>query len=56
MLALGSDLMSVALEGYGLLKVSGRSEALRNVRKALSARFVRSGRSDDVAGEGATEG
>ena len=54
LLALGSDLMSVALEGYGLLKVSGRSEALRNARKALSARFARGGRSDDAEGEGVT--
>lgn len=53
LLALGSDLMSVALEGYGLLKVSGRNEALKNARKELSARFVRSGRSDAAAGEGA---
>jgi hypothetical protein len=44
MLALGSDLMSTALEGYGLLKVSGRSEALKNARRELSARFVRGGR------------
>jgi len=43
-LALGSDLMSVALEGYGLLKVSGRSESLKGARQALSARFVRGGR------------
>jgi len=43
-LALGSDLMSVALEGYGLLKVSGRSESLKSARQALSARFVRGGR------------
>ena len=44
MLALGSDLMTVALEGYGLLKVSGRSEALKNARRELSARFVRGAR------------
>ena len=41
LLALGSDLMSVSLEGYGLLKVSGRNEALKNARRALSARFAR---------------
>ncbi|GAA5077995.1 hypothetical protein [Lysobacter panacisoli] len=44
MLALGSDLMSVSLEGYGLLKVSGRNEALKDARRALSVRFTRSGR------------
>jgi len=44
MLALGSDLMSVSLEGYALLKVSGRSEALKGARNALSARFMRGAR------------
>lgn len=38
-LALGSDIITVALEGYGLLKVSGKSEALKGARKELSARF-----------------
>ncbi|MFC5571078.1 hypothetical protein ACFPN1_13510 [Lysobacter yangpyeongensis] len=38
-LALGSDIITVALEGYGLLKVSGKNEALKSVRKDLSARF-----------------
>jgi len=40
-LALGSDVITVALEGYGLLKVSGKSEALKGARKDLSARFSR---------------
>lgn len=38
-MALGSDLMSVALEGYALLKVSGKGEALKGAQRALSARF-----------------
>ncbi|KGM54402.1 hypothetical protein N800_02840 [Lysobacter daejeonensis GH1-9] len=42
--ALGSDILSVALEGYGLLKVSGKSEALKGARKALSARWSKGGR------------
>ena len=42
--ALGSDILSVALEGYGLLKVSGKNEALKNAREALSARFAKSPR------------
>jgi hypothetical protein len=41
-MALGSDLMSVALESYGLLKVSGRNKGLEGLSDALSARFARS--------------
>jgi hypothetical protein len=40
-MALGSDLMNVALEGYGLLKVSGRNKGLEGASEALSARFAR---------------
>lgn len=54
-LALGSDLMQVALEGYSLLKVSGRSESLKGARQALSARFARGGREAGSAVE-TTEG
>lgn len=39
--ALGSDVMSFALEGYALLKVSGRNQGLEGLRKALSTRFAR---------------
>ena len=38
-LALGSDVMTAALEGYALLKVAGKGEALDTARKALSVRF-----------------
>jgi hypothetical protein len=41
-MALGSDAMTVALEGYGLLKLSGRNKGLEAVSEALSARFSRS--------------
>ena len=41
-MALGSDLMNVALEGYALLKVSGRNKGLEGASEALSARFARS--------------
>jgi hypothetical protein len=51
-LALGSDVISVALEGYGLLKVSGKTEALKGARKALSVRFAKQPRS--VEAEAAT--
>jgi hypothetical protein len=39
--ALGSDVMSFALEGYALLKVAGRNQGLEGLRKALSARFAK---------------
>lgn len=38
--ALGSDVMSAALEGYALLKVSGRNQGLESLRDALSLRFA----------------
>lgn len=41
MLALGSDVMSASLEGYGLLKLSGKSEALKGAHRDLSSRFSR---------------
>jgi hypothetical protein len=39
--ALGSDLMVFALEGYALLKVSGKNQGLEELRRDLSARFTR---------------
>lgn len=47
-MALGSDLMNVALEGYGLLKVSGRNKGLEGASEALSARFSRSRKPEPV--------
>ncbi len=42
--ALGADIFSTALEGYGLLKVSGKSHGLERERKALGkSRFNPSG-------------
>jgi hypothetical protein len=41
-LALGSDVMTAALEGYALLKIAGQGEGLDTARKALSVRFSRS--------------
>lgn len=44
-MALGSDIMDVALEGYGLLRVSGRQQGLDGLRQELSSRWAkRSGR------------
>ena len=39
--ALGSDVMAAALEGYNLLKRSGKSEGLDSLRKELGSRFTR---------------
>ena len=43
-MALGSDLMSAAVEGYGLLKVSGKNQGLDGLRKELGTRFARNPR------------
>ncbi|MDR6842407.1 hypothetical protein [Pseudoxanthomonas sacheonensis] len=40
-MALGSDLMTNALEGYAFLKIAGKGEGLDSLRKMLSARFDR---------------
>lgn len=44
-MALGSDMMAVAREGYRLLEVSGKGEALKSAREALSSRYARRRRS-----------
>ena len=41
--------MSFALEGYALLKVSGRNQGLEGLRKALSTRFARPSKKAAVA-------
>lgn len=38
-MALGSDVMTAALEGYAFLKIAGKGEGLHGLRKALSHRF-----------------
>jgi len=52
-LAMGSDLMTAALEGYTYLKVAGKGEGLDSARRTLSARFSRGPRKtvEEVAGE-----
>lgn len=42
--ALGSDIMSSALEGYAMLKVAGKGEGVEGLRRTLSARFSRTSR------------
>jgi len=43
-IALGSDVMTVALQGYTLLKVSGRTEGLEPLRQELGERFSKAPR------------
>lgn len=43
-MALGSDVMSAALEGYALLKVSGKHQGLDTLRQSLGSRFDKSAR------------
>lgn len=40
-MALGSDVMSAALEGYALVKVAGKGQGLDALRQQMSARFAR---------------
>lgn len=47
-MALGSDIIGVALEGYGLLKVSGKNQGLDGMRRELSVRFAKSSRAAEA--------
>ena len=47
--ALGSDVMMLALEGYALLKVSGRNQGLDGLRRDLGTRFAKSARGEEPA-------
>jgi hypothetical protein len=54
MTALGSDVMTAALNGYGLLKVSGKAQGLDALRDAISTRFMRKSKNGaQTAGNGA---
>lgn len=44
-IALGSDIMNAALEGYALLKVAGEGQGIEALRQGISARFTRRSRS-----------
>ena len=48
-IALGSDAMACALQGYALLKVSGKNQGLEGLRKELGARFAKSARQVEQA-------
>ena len=41
LMAVGSDLMSNALEGYAVLKVTGKGQGVDDLRKMLATRFAR---------------
>ena len=43
-MALGSDVMTAALEGYAFLKIAGKGEGLHGLRKVLSKRFEQGAR------------
>jgi hypothetical protein len=43
-IALGSDIVTAALEGYALLRVSGKGQGLETLRQGLSARFAKTKR------------
>jgi hypothetical protein len=43
-IALGSDVMAVALQGYSLLKLTGRTEGLEPLRQELGLRFTKASR------------
>jgi hypothetical protein len=45
-IALGSDLMNASLEGYALLKVSGKNQGLESLRRDLSSRFRKTSATD----------
>lgn len=55
-IALGSDLMSFALAGYGLLRVSGKNQGLEDLRRELGARFARSASGSAVEAGGINAG
>lgn len=40
-MALGSDVMSASLDGYALLKITGKGAGLETLRQAMSTRFNR---------------
>jgi hypothetical protein len=43
-MALGSDVMVVALQGYSLLKLTGHAEGLEGLRQELGERFAKTSR------------
>jgi len=52
-MALGSDVMVTALEGYALLKVLGKGSGLDALRKDMSVRFMRKARTTESPAQAA---
>ena len=50
-MALGSDVLSAALEGYALAKAAGKGAALDALREAMSSRYSRRRKSGETPGE-----
>jgi hypothetical protein len=48
-IAVGSDVMDAALEGYGLLKVSGKRQGLDGLYRDLAARWSKSKREPEAS-------
>ncbi len=49
-MALGSDVLNAALEGYALAKAAGKGAALDALRESMSSRYGRRRRNDPAAG------
>ena len=47
-IALGSDVMNAALQGYALLRVAGKNQGLDGLRKELSSRWAKTRRAETV--------
>ena len=52
-LALGSDAMVTALEGYAMLKVLGKGSGLDALRRDMAGRFSRKARVDESPADAA---
>jgi hypothetical protein len=48
-IALGSDVMTTALQGYALLRVSGKNQGLDGLRKELGTRWAKTRRASEAA-------
>ena len=48
-IALGSDIMNAALQGYALLRVAGKNQGLEGLRKELGSRFIKAPRQVEAA-------
>jgi hypothetical protein len=50
LIALGSDVLTAALEGYALLRISGKGQGLETLRQGLSSRFAKKTRGNGDPG------